>query len=118
MCGEIAPVRYEIQRGSGTSFATVYTSEIKMQTTDPVFAPAVVSYMAFANSSDSTPVRIRLMSGQTVVGVVDLTVGQIMGKKNWDVMAPNGQAGRGRLNFRSFEKWERPSFVDYLRSGW
>lgn len=41
-----------------------------------------------------------------------------MGKKNWDVMAPNGQAGRGRLNFRLFEKWERPSFVDYLRSGW
>jgi hypothetical protein len=39
-------------------------------TQNPVFKPAVIPFMTFANSNDDTPVRIRLLVGQRVIGMV------------------------------------------------
>lgn len=87
-------------------------------TTDPVFKPTQISYTAFANSNELTPVRFRLICRGVVIGIVDTNVQRLLDKRNYDVMTANGQRGQGNLNFKSFDKVDRPSFVDYLRSGW
>lgn len=87
-------------------------------TRDPVFRPTQLTFTAMANSNELTPVRFRLLCDTRVIGVVDTTVQKLLDKRNYEVMTVNGQRGQGNLSFRSFEKIERPSFVDYLRSGW
>ena len=58
------------------------------------------------------------MVEQRCIGVVDSTVAGLIDKRQHEVKLPNGQNGVGTVNFRQFELVERPSFVDYLRSGW
>jgi hypothetical protein len=62
-------------------------------TTSPTFKPTQISYTTFANSNEFTPVRFRILSRGIVIGIVDTTVQKLLDKRNWEVMAPNGNRG-------------------------
>ena len=52
------------------------------------------------------------------IGMIDTSVQGLIDYKIYDIKAPNGGKGQGKMNFKKFELVERPSFVEYLRSGW
>ena len=90
MCGEIAPVKYEVQRGNPQQqgqFFTVYTGEEVGRTQSPAFKPAVISFTTLANSNDMTPIRFRLMCGRRCIGYIDTTTAGLLDKRNFDLMA-------------------------------
>lgn len=63
--------------------------------------------------------RIQFLIGNDrVIGRVTTFFQDLLDKRNFNVLNANGGDTNGRLIFRNFEKFERPSFVDYLRSGW
>lgn len=62
-------------------------------TTSPTFRPTQISYTTFANSNENTPVRIRILSRGIVIGMVDTTVQKLLDKRNYELMAANGNRG-------------------------
>ena len=50
--------------------------------------------------------------------MINTTVKGLIDQRIYEVKTQNGSKGQGKINFKSFAIVERPSFVDYLRSGW
>ena len=67
-----------------------------------------------ANNDETIPIRIAIMSGPTTLGFRNTTVYDLKQNKTLDLNAQGG----GQISMENFSVMERPSFVDYLRSGW
>jgi len=72
-----------------------------------------------ANADEQLTFRVKVMGERREYGYIETSVSKLQDKRDYEVIQPNNQSNeRFRVMFKQFEVVTRPSFVDYLRSGW
>jgi hypothetical protein len=94
----------------------VYQSEIATGTASPIFTPFKKSLSVLANANEDAQLRVAIKSRNVVVGTGSFTIAGLVDVKTVNI-THNG-APAGSITFRQFNKVERPSFIQILRSGW
>ena len=88
---------------------------------NPIFEPVRISGRELSNSNASLPLKFEVINGEQEheIASANLSIHQIKEDPTKNFQLLNAQElGSGNLVFSHFSVVQKPSFVDYLRSGW
>lgn len=120
MCSSVMPVRYEWHKarpGDLNNFTKVYSSTSIGSTHDPHWPAEKYNIATICGTDLDSFIRIVLFSGHKTLGYAQGTLNELKKNPTMKLMCVPGRSG-GQITFSKFELKERPSFVEYLRSGW
>lgn len=115
LCYHTLPMRFEILRAipKSDAFTLVYQSPLVYNTQHPVNQPQVIAMQVLCNSDYTRRIKFSAVSakGHEINSVVT-TVNSLLEHK-----ILSGKVG-SKFALQSFELFEKPTIIDYLRSGW
>ena len=125
ICADNNPF-FEIHRGAQNDsgqFFKVYDSDIAQGTTNPVYNYIKFSGQQLCNSDRKLQLEFRFMNRSGTenifLGSCKTTVADLVDRnQNLELTNPFTRADAGRMIIDHIELIEKPSFIDYLRSGW
>ena len=101
MCGDLAPVSYEILREVGgknsNHFVLAFKSIDVAQTADPVWEAQKMRLTKFSNGDPTARVKIRLICDNREIGHVITSANELVDKRQHQV-----QKGKGTIEIKDF----------------
>lgn len=106
-----------------TEYVRVFKSQPLKNTANPSFAPAKLCLSRVCNGNRDLPLKIQVYSANasgddTIYGEADTTVNKIALEQLKELELRFKELRKGTLLIEQFEVVEKPSFMEYLRSGW
>ncbi|TNV80072.1 hypothetical protein FGO68_gene6821 [Halteria grandinella] len=124
LCATTNNIFFEIYRGSASGqFLKVYDSDPIAQTVNPVYPSFKLKGQQLCNSDKNLPIKFMFTNQVTAADKqplcsVTVTLQQLMDKREWALSHVVTGQPAGTIVFSQIQIIEKPTFVEYLRSGW
>eukprot|EP00347_Sterkiella_histriomuscorum_P001485 403371854 len=124
LCGQ-DNIFFEIYRGSLQDpklFLKVYDSDPVSGTVNPIFPAFKLKGQQLCNSQKDLPIQIKFFNRQNMqnnlISSVTLTLNEMLDRKEFDLKNIHLNQVSGAVIINQIQLVEKPSFIEYLRSGW